>query len=314
MNRLSIYLTIFYLAFGVTAVKADDTDAQVTIDKNVIYRTVNGRQLQLEVVRPIQPASDRLPAVLYIHGGSWHHGNYCQGLPLLKPLVATGKYIAFSVEYRFAQHKPFPAQIHDCKAAVRFIRANAEKFGVDPNRIGVFGHSAGGHLAALLGTSSGVKELEGKGENLDQSSEVQCVINNYGPGDIVALLESNKTIPYIINATRKLIDGPLKEKRDVAIQASPVTYADKNDPPMLIFQGDIDRIVPFEHSAALHAAIQKAGGRSDLIVVKGHGHGFPFEKAPLADELNRRTKLFFDKHLYHEAIEVPTTPTLYKKQ
>src|SRR5205085_165270 len=139
-----------------------------------------------------EKAQGRLPVVVWIHGGAWRAGSkdHCPAVPL----TAKGFAVA-SINYRFSQHAVFPAQIEDCKAAIRWLRANADKYHLDPDHIGAWGASAGGHLVALLGTSGNKKELEGKGGNLEQSSKVQCVIDWFGPTDLLGLPKKLRNDP-----------------------------------------------------------------------------------------------------------------------
>jgi acetyl esterase/lipase len=196
-----------------------------------------------------------------------------------------------SINYRLSQHDVFPAQIQDCKAAVRWLRANAEKYNLDADHIGAWGSSAGGHLAALLGTSGREKELEGKGGNEKQSSRVQCVVDFYGPTDLenAGGVHDRPDSPIY-----KLLGGPASSKNDKAKLANPINFVDKDDPPFLIVHGDRDTTVPFSQSELLQAALKKAKVDVELVTVPRVGHGGPdfFNKT-------RQTKVkeFFEKHL-----------------
>ena len=148
-----------------------------------------------------------------------------------------------SINYRLSQHAVFPAQIEDCKAAIRWLRANAAKYHLDPDHIGVWGASAGGHLVAMLGTTGGVKELEGKGGNLDQSSRVQCVVDWFGPTDLATMGGSHDNPA---SPDRQLIGGPVQENKEKARKASPLTYVSKDSAPFLIMHGDKDNMVPLQ--------------------------------------------------------------------
>ena len=221
-----------------------------------------------------EKADGRLPVVVWIHGGAWMAGNKddCPAVPF----VAEGCAVA-SVNYRLSQHAVFPAQIEDCKAAIRWLRANADKYHLDPDRIGVWGASAGGHLVALLGTTAGVKEWDRHGGNLDQSSRVQCVLDWFGPTEL-ATMNPEGTPPD--PAVGQLIGGLAKENKEKARKASPLTYVDKNAAPFLIMHGDKDAIVPLRQSELLAEALKKAGVEVKLQVVKGNGHGGPGFTSP----------------------------------
>jgi acetyl esterase/lipase len=207
-------------------------------------------------------------------------------------------YAVASINYRLSQHAPFPAQIHDCKAAVRFLRAGAAKYNINPDRIGVWGGSAGGHLAALLGTSGDVKELEGNGESTGVSSRVQAVCDFFGPADLLTLAEQSgpdTTLKHDApnSPASLLLGGPILEHKDEARRASPVSYVTNDDPPFLIVHGDRDNTVPIGQSKELHEALQKGGVDSKFMVIKGAGH----DASILTPETVRAVLEFFDKHL-----------------
>jgi acetyl esterase/lipase len=204
----------------------------------------------------------------------------------------TGRgYAVASINYRYSQQAVFPAQIEDCKAAIRWLRANAAKYHIDPDRVGVWGASAGGHLVALLGTAGAAKDLEGKGGNADQSSRVQCVVDWFGPTDLVKI---DRQPEKADTAVAKLIGGPLKDNREKAKKASPMTYVDKNSAPFLIMHGDKDNVVPLDQSEILADALKKAGVEVKLQVIKNNGHGGPGFSTP---ESRKMIEEFFDKHL-----------------
>jgi acetyl esterase/lipase len=233
--------------------------------------------------------SDRpLPVLVWVHGGAWLGGSK-ENCPAV-PLVARG-YAVASINYRLSQHATFPAQIEDCKAAIRWLRAHAGKYHLDAGHIGAWGASAGGHLVALLGTSGGVKELEGQGGNLDQSSRVQCVVDFFGPTDFTKMGGSHDDA----NAPEaKLIGGPVQQHKEAAAKANPITYITPDDPPFLIMHGQDDRLVPIGQSELLHEALRKAGVESTLVRIAGNGHGGPGFFSP---ENRKRIEEFLDRHL-----------------
>jgi acetyl esterase/lipase len=235
-----------------------------------------------------EKAEGRLPLVCWIHGGGWSAGSK-DDCPAAY-LAAKG-YAVASINYRLSQHAVFPAQIQDCKAAIRWLRANAAKHHIDPDHIGVWGSSAGGHLVAMLGTTGGVKELEGQGGNLNQSSRVQCVVDWFGPTDLATMGGSHDTAA---SAEAKLLGGLVPENKEKARKASPLSYVGKDAAPFLIMHGDKDNTVPMQQSEVLAAALKKAGVEATLVVVKGNGHGGPgFNSA----ENRKLIEDFFAKHL-----------------
>lgn len=235
-----------------------------------------------------QKAEGQLPLLVWIHGGAWQAGSK-NGCPAVS-FVGKG-YAVASINYRLSQNAVFPAQIEDCKAAIRWLRAQAKKYHLDPDHVGVWGASAGGHLVALLGTSGNVKEFEGEGGNLDQSSRVQCVVDWFGPSDLVTMGggHNNPGSPE-----SRLIGGAIQENLEKARQASPVTYVSKDSAPFLIMHGDKDNVVPLGQSEALADALKKAGVEVKLQIVTDNGHGGPGFSSP---ENRKLIEGFFDKHL-----------------
>jgi acetyl esterase/lipase len=209
-----------------------------------------------------EKAARPLPVILYVHGGGWQGGDKSNG-PALR--FASKGYAVASMNYRFSQHATFPAQIYDCKAAVRWLRANARKYGLDADHIGAWGGSAGGHLVALLGTTAGVKELEGPGGNEEQSSRVQAVVDWFGPTDFLTVgAKETRT---------QLLGGDPQTKKEKALKASPMTYVSKDAAPFLIMHGDGDETVPIAQSETFAAALKKAGADATFVVIKGGKHG-----------------------------------------
>jgi acetyl esterase/lipase len=264
-------------------------DARTLLD--LAYVTNGHARQKLDLYVPAHPSG---PLLVWIHGGGWREGTK-SGPPGLA-LVAKGFTVA-SVEYRFSQDAIFPAQIEDCKAAIRWLRAHAAEYGYDPQRIGAWGASAGGHLVALLGVTGQVKDFD-VGENLDQSSAVQCVIDWFGPADFPAY-DPNLAEPSIRrenpdSVLAKLLGGPISQKLDLAKRASPVTWVTKDAAPMLIMQGTKDPLVPLEQSQRLYDKLKAAGADATLEVIEGAGHGGPEFTSP------ERIKLmmnFVTKHL-----------------
>jgi acetyl esterase/lipase len=244
-----------------------------------------------------------LPVIVFVHGGGWQAGDkqHCPAIPF----VARG-YAVASVNYRLSNHARFPAQIEDCKGAIRWLRANAERYNLDPKHFGAWGESAGGHLVALLGTTGDVKELEGKGGHADLSSRVQAVCDVYGPTDFLVIAAQaaetgrKSAIDHDADSSpeAKLIGGAIPKNKDRAAKASPITYVSKDDAPFLILHGTRDNLVPVAQSEVLHKALKKAGVESTLVSLEGAGHGGKEFGTP---EIRRRVEDFFDRHLKEAA-------------
>jgi len=259
--------------------------------KNLEYGRVGDRAMLLDLYLPEKTEKPR-PLIIWIHGGAWMAGSKDNPSPALR-FIADG-YAVAQVGYRFSQEAKFPAQIHDCKAAVRWLRSNADKYGFDANRFAAWGASAGGHLVALLGTSGGVVDLEGTLNNLKASSRVQAVVDWFGPTDFLHIGEPESDLPHNApdSPESRLIGGTLLEHKDLAAKASPITYVSSNAPPFLIMHGDKDRTVPFDQSERFYEALKKAGIDATFVPMKGAGHGFggPNAIKPVRDFLNRCLK------------------------
>jgi acetyl esterase/lipase len=260
------------------------------------------RPLRLDLYLPRQrSANQRLPLVIWVHGGAWLEGNK---FPTPAAALATRGYAVASVGYRFSQEALFPAQIADCKAAVRFLRANANRYRLDPDRFGAWGPSAGGHLVALLGTADHVREWDQQvGGNPDVSSRVQAVCDWFGPTDLTKMAAQAPPDGRIDHDApdapeARLIGGPVQQNKEKAARANPITYVTKNAPPFLIQHGDRDTIVPFGQSELLHEALKKAGVPVTFERVAGAGHGGPAFDTP---EMFDKVAAFFDKHLKRPA-------------
>lgn len=264
----------------------------VVVHRDLEYARVGQRSLRLDVYVP-QQADRPLPLVVWIHGGGWRRGSKDR-CPAAR-LVPQG-FVAASIQYRLSDEAKFPAQIEDCKAAIRWLRANAGRFSIDAERIGVWGASAGGHLAALLGTSGDVRQLEGELGNLDQSSRVQAVCDFFGPTDFLQMDDHAPPGARLRhNAPDSpeslLIGGPIPENQDKVRQANPITYVTPDDPPFLIVHGDRDPLVPLHQSQLLAEALRQAGVPVQLEIVRGAGHGFGNrpEVDRLVEQFFRRT-------------------------
>ena len=207
-------------------------------------------------------------------------------------------YVVASLNYRLSQDAIFPAQIQDCKAAIRYLKSHADQFHIDPHKVGVWGSSAGGHLVALVGTSGGIAELEHpQSPKTEFTSTVQAVCDYYGPTDFTKM-NQQATIKGRIDhdsaksPESKLIGGAIQQNIEKSKAASPITYVTKDDPPFLIVHGDHDPLVPVDQSKTFQQKLKETGLESELVIVKGGGHG-PF-KSP---EMLEKVKHFFDKHL-----------------
>ena len=288
-----VLLCLFRAAYAYQGTNLAPAGAEM--GTNIVYAKVGDQELHINLVLPKKKPATPLPVIAWIHGGGWKIGDYTRNR---SAWFAEHGYAGASIQYRFTDVVPLPAQVHDCKAAIRFLRANASKYGLDPIHIGVWGGSAGGHLAALLGTSAGVKELEGDLGNTDQTSRVQAVSPWYGlydmtDGFIKREKDPKKREPFI-----DFLGGTYEEKRELARLVSAVTHASKDDPPFLIVHGEIDRTMPIRQGELLYDALSKAGVSATFIRVMGGNHNLTApDIKPNMDEIEHRMLEFFDKHL-----------------
>jgi acetyl esterase/lipase len=259
--------------------------------RDLVYAQVGAKKLLLDLYLP-EKADGPLPVIVGIHGGGWANGSKAGGQGSW--LVRHGYAVAV-INYRLSGEAIFPAQIIDCKAAVRWLRANAKKYDLDPDRFGATGHSAGGHLVSMLATAGDVKEFD-KGDHLKFSSRIQAACPVAGPTDFLQMdAHAPKDARLKHDAPRspeaRLIGGPIQENKDKVAKASPITYTTRDDPPFLIVHGDQDPVVPAHQAELLYKALGKAGVEAKLHLVKGAGHGVG------GPGVQEAIVAFFDRHL-----------------
>ena len=261
----------------------------VNIERDIEYGKAGKVSLKLDMLRPKEPSATPLPLVVFIHGGGWSGGDKMDAIHDLAAMAATGNYVGVTVNYRLSTEAVWPAQIYDCKAAIRYLRANAKKYNIDPDRIGVWGSSAGGHLVNMLGTTAAVKELEGDCGSPGESTRVTCVVAFCGPTDLRTLEPEEKFVDGLI---RQLLGGTPGEKPDVARSASPIAFVNKDCPPFLLVHGTADKLVPFQQATTFSEALKAAGVDATLITIEGGGHG-----SPGGSQHRPAVQAFFEKHL-----------------
>ncbi|MGP0062408.1 MAG: alpha/beta hydrolase fold domain-containing protein [Isosphaeraceae bacterium] len=268
----------------------------ITVEKDIPYAATKNPRQMLDLYLPKQRnGNKKLPVVVNIHGGAFKMGSKTMGAREIAELVASGDFAGVSINYRLSGEAIWPAQIYDCKAAIRWVRANAAKYGLDADRIGAIGASAGGHLVAMLGTSQGVSALEGDvGPYKGTSTQVRCVVDQFGPSDLLAMGGSHDSPE---SPESELVGGSLQDHKEAARAASPITYVTRDDPPFLIFHGDADPAVPFNQSERLSKALKEAGVDCLFVPVLGAGHG-----GFRSPEVPRRIRQFFDRHLRDQKV------------
>jgi len=270
----------------------------VLLKPNIVYSTPANKPLKLHLLIP-KNAGPSLPLIIYIKGGGWGKDHPQKTFRFIPQLVQFAKqgYVVASVQHRTSREAKFPAQLHDIQAAVRYLKKHAAKFHIDPKRVGVWGSSSGGHLAALLGTSSGVKHLEEKTRNDNIDSSVQAVVDWYGPTDLLKMSQFPSKVDFDApdSPESTLIGGPLQKNKAKVELANPIRYVTPDDPPFLIMHGDKDKRVPYNQSVLLYQALKKAKVEVTMYQIEGAGHG-GFAHPIILETVEK----FFDAHLKNQ--------------
>jgi acetyl esterase/lipase len=287
MRRLSAILAALVVV-TLVGFQVRGGDAEVRVERDLSYGKGGDVDLKLDLAVPAQDKGP-FPAVVCIHGGGWRGGKR-QDLDRLIKLLAQRGFVAATVTYRLTPAHPFPAQIEDCKAAVRWLRANAQKYRVRPDAIGAVGFSAGAHLACLIGAADTSAGLEGQGGNPNESSRVQAVVSFFGPSDFTIKtwakgVEDTFLVP--------LFAGTFEEKKDLYRKASPLIYVSKDDPPFLFFHGTKDKLVGIENSEKMVKKLTEVGVSARLVTMEDEGHGWGGQK--LTTTLDETVRFFAEK-------------------
>ncbi len=229
----------------------------------------------------VDPGEPPLPIVVWIHGGGWMQGSHQAMNKMLDALIRSNRYVVASIGYRLSDEELWPAQIHDCKAAIKWLKANASSIGADPDRVAVIGVSAGGHLAAMIGTSGGVPLMSGTlGVHHRMDDRVQCVVDIFGPTDLLKMDAQAMPNPAFKHDAAdspesRLLGAPLQSVPRLAKSANPITYVSDEDPPFLIIHGTRDAVVPHGQSVLLRDSLEAAGVEATLVSIENGGHGGP---------------------------------------
>ncbi len=269
------------------ALCAQDIPANLIAATGVAYAQADPQQV-MDIIRPSDTGTH--PAILAIHGGGFRAGSR-QGYRATCIALAQRGYVCATADYRLAPAAPFPAAVHDVKAAVRYLRANAARLGIDPQKIGTMGGSAGGHLALFLGVTGNVPEFEGDGPNREQSSRVSVVVDYFGPSDLTKSygrsVDAGEVLPLFLG-------GDLAHARANHLRASPLNWVTPDAAPTLALQGTNDRYVNYEQSVWIIDRLLSVGVAAELETIEGADHGF---KGADAERADRRMMSFFDRYL-----------------
>ena len=287
---MRILLTLFFALSA--ALSAAEAPAGYRKLPDITFAKVDGQELKLDLYLP--EGKQGAPLVVFVHGGGWSRGNRAD-MPLGN--MAPAGFAFAGIDYRLSPVARFPAQAHDIKAAIRFLRAKQAEYGYDASRVAIAGSSAGAHLALLVGVTNGNKELEGTvGGNLDQSSDVQAILSYYGASNFLTILK--QSTPYGLGvrtpALQLLLGGQPEDEEALAKLASPVFHLDANDPPMLLLHGDQDPQMPINQSLEMYGAYRQLGLDAEFLPVYQAPHGG--KKFHEGEALKAATE-FLKKHL-----------------
>jgi acetyl esterase/lipase len=299
--RTHIYLALG-LSLAATAAEAAPARAtqeapfqlpdNVELRRNVVYGKGGGRDLKLDLYLPKDSKSSR-PGIIFIHGGGWSGGTRAAFRRQAAYLASKRGYVGACIEYRLSGEAKFPAAVEDAKCAVRWLRANAKTYGVDPDRIAGAGGSAGGHLVAMLALTDKSVGLEGTGGSPEFSSRLNLAVVFNGPADLSALAnrgQTSDTVTAFLGAT-------YAQKPEVYRQASPITYVDKKAPPFLFLHGTNDMVVPIEQAKMMQRKLREAGVQAELYEAPGATHGF-FNNPPFYEPTLQRMEAFLTEHFH----------------
>jgi acetyl esterase/lipase len=282
MNRLLLFTLLFFCAGLHGSQKFEDIE----------YAKAGDISLKLDLYLPANPEDSTL--IVWVHGGAWRGGS--KNNPSIRPLIEKGYSIA-SVDYRLTPVAPFPANVHDIKAAIRFLRARAGEYGYGPDKFVISGSSAGGHLAALVGVSNDQKDLEGSlGDHLDQPSDIAAIVDFYGASNLTTILKQSTPhgLSVRVPALELLLGGQTEDMVDIAKLASPVFHVDVSDPPLLLIHGDQDPQMPINQAHELHGVYKELNLPVQFEVIHGGAHG---GKAFFDEERLTLVDYFLKKHL-----------------
>jgi acetyl esterase/lipase len=264
-------LVLLVAALAGVPVPAAEKHAVRTV-ADIVYANAGTTPLALDLYIPVD-AKTPPPLIVYVHGGAWRSGSKAK--PAVEPFAGEGFAVA-SIDYRLSPVAPFPAQVHDIKAAIRFLRARQREYGYDARRIAIAGTSAGAHLAALTGVTNGVRELEGSlGDDASESSAVQAILSYFGASNLTTILQQSTPhgVEMRVPALKLFLGALPAAAPDLARLASPVFHVDRSDPPLLLFHGDQDAQMPINQSHELHGKYKELGLPVQFEVVHGAGHG-----------------------------------------
>ncbi len=272
--------------------------------QTVSYAANENPRQTLDLLLPNDATNELRPCLIFVHGGAWRSGNKSHGHSHLRPYVDSQKYVGVSIGYRLSNEAIWPAQLYDCKAAIRFLYANAKKYKIDTKRMLVFGTSAGGHLASMIAVTGNHENLAGTvGRHLNEPSKVTGAISYYGPTDFLRMDDFPSQITHNSSDSpeSQLIGSAIQSTPEKTRQANPITFLDSNDPPLICIHGSKDKLVPFNQSEILYEALKKSSISTALIRIKDGGHGG--FKNPEINKIERQ----FVEAILNDSGKIPTS-------
>ena len=279
---------------------------KIELHANIFYAGTKNPRQSLHVMTPKErKTKKRLPLIVFIHGGGWRQGDKNRGISQTTRFVESGRFVSATIGYRLSNEAKWPAQIHDCKAAIRWLKAHSKDYGFDVDRICVMGTSAGGHLVAMLGVTSGVESMEGTiGHHTTESSRVTCVVDFSGPTNFLTMNDFPGKIDHDAKDSPEsmLIDGAIQKNRERAMSAVPVSYVTEDDSPILILHGTADPLVPFDQSVQFHRLLIQSEIDATLIPISDAGHGFR------SSAIDARIDQFLNRQFFGSTERVSSQP------
>ncbi len=289
-----------YQLLGVSNKRKFNVKGYYSYSKDIAYAGTDNKRQTLDIITPTNKSKKKRPVIVFIHGGGWKSGSKAMALRIIDPFLASGNYIGVSINYRLSREAKWPAQLHDCKAAIRWIKANAKEYGIDKEKIAIWGTSAGGHIVSMLSVTNDSKDHEGNiGNHLKESSAVTCAIDGFGPKDFL-MEKTVSVIPALVNNNFKganynvynLLDGG-EELKEKARKASPFYHINAEMSPLFIYHGTADPLVNMAHSELFYnEAKEQDISKVYLTKVKGLKHEPHISKA-----LKTRLFSFLEKYL-----------------
>lgn len=292
LKRIVPLTLAFVVSVFVARTPADELAKDLVVDKDVVFGKGGDVELKLDLYRQashVEDVNSVQPGLIVIYGGAWRSGNK-EIMRMFCEQFARAGYVVAAVTYRLYPEAQFPAAVEDCKCAVRWMRHNAKEYRVDPKRIGAMGGSAGGHLAMMLGYMDDGDGLEGRGGHKGYSSQVQVVVNYFGPFNLTLRDWKEKDEHLLVD----FLGGKIDDVPDAYRDASPASYVDSDDAPTITLHGTDDPLVPYSQAVLVDKVLRENGVETELVPVEKGVHGWWGKDLQMTQQ---RSIEFLDRHL-----------------